>query len=121
MTGRPLLAATAATVALLAAAIPAHAAQRICPSADLRYPFTPGGPKTFGVFRLTVSGGSCATARRAARAFQKKLEASTSPAPPRSAGGFTFTTLPATAAQTFRERGRRGGVTVRFDYVVPNG
>lgn len=115
------LSAVAAAATVLAVAPAAHAASHVCPSADLRYPFMAGGPKTFGVFRLTVSGGSCATAHAAAKAFQKKLEASTSPTPPRAAGGFTFTTLPATAAQTFRERGRRGGVTVRFDYVVPNG
>jgi hypothetical protein len=41
--------------------------------------------------------------------------------PPRSAAGFTFTTLPATAAQTYRERGRKGTTSIRFDYRVPNG
>jgi hypothetical protein len=40
---------------------------------------------------------------------------------PRRAGGYTFTSLPPNAAQTFRLRGRHGTTTIRFDYRVPNG
>jgi hypothetical protein len=40
---------------------------------------------------------------------------------PKSVSGFTFTTLPAHAAQTYTERGVKGGLTIRFDYRVPNG
>jgi hypothetical protein len=90
----------------------------------MRYPFVPGGAKNFGVFQLLVTGGSCATARRVAKAWMTKFEASIqsgSGTPPRSAAGFTFTTLPTTAAQTYRERGRRGTTSIRFDYRVPNG
>ena len=35
--------------------------------------------------------------------------------------GFSLKSLPPDAAQTYRERGRRGATTVRFDYRVPNG
>jgi hypothetical protein len=40
---------------------------------------------------------------------------------PRSVATFTFTTLPAHAAQTYRERGRSGPTTIWFDYRIPNG
>jgi hypothetical protein len=40
---------------------------------------------------------------------------------PREVAGFTFTTLPPNAAQTYRERGRKRTTTIRFDYRVPNG
>jgi hypothetical protein len=40
---------------------------------------------------------------------------------PRSVAGFTFTTLPAHAAQTFRERGTQMATTIWFDYRIPNG
>jgi hypothetical protein len=95
-----------------------------CKSADMRYPFVPGGAKNFGVFGLLVTGGSCATARRVAQAWMTRFEASIrsgSGKPPRSAGGFTFTSLPTTAAQTYRMRGRRSTTSIRFDYRVPNG
>jgi curli biogenesis system outer membrane secretion channel CsgG len=95
-----------------------------CKAADLRYAFVPGGAKNFGVFKLTVTGGTCATARRVAKTWMTRFEASIrsgSATPPRSAAGFTFTTLPTTAAQTYRERGRRGTTSIRFDYRVPNG
>ena len=39
----------------------------------------------------------------------------------RTVEGFRFTTLPPNAAQTYRLRGRQGSVSLRFDYVVPNG
>jgi hypothetical protein len=35
--------------------------------------------------------------------------------------GFSFKSLPPDAAQTYRERARRGATTIRFDYRVPNG
>jgi len=73
-----------------------------CKSADLRYPFEAGGPKTFGVFRLRITGGRCATAHRVAKIWMEKLEASIHGSGPlkvpRSAGGFAFKTLPPTAA-----------------------
>jgi len=40
---------------------------------------------------------------------------------PEHVRGFTFKSLPPTAAQTFDMRGRKDGRTIRFDYVVPNG
>lgn len=118
-----VLAATAA-LGLGGGVSGAAAAQKVCSSADLRYPFQPGGPRTFGVFALTVEGGSCGTAHAAAKAWAKAYEANVAAGhvrAPKNAGGFRFTTLPAKAAQELRERGRRGGVTVRFAYRVPNG
>jgi curli biogenesis system outer membrane secretion channel CsgG len=119
----PLIAILLAAV--LAAAPAASARPTLsCKAADLRYPFVPGGAKNFGVFKLTITGGSCATAHRVAQAWMTRFEASIrsgSAKPPRSAGGFTFATLPTTAAQTYRERGRRSTTTMRFDYRVPNG
>jgi hypothetical protein len=109
---------------LLVVAFASTAEARTCKSADLRYPFMPGGAKTFGVFELRITGGGCTTAHRVAKAWMQKLEANIrggSGNVPRSAGGFSFTTLPAHAAQTYSERGRRGSTTIRFDYVVPNG
>jgi len=110
---------------LPAAAAGAVPANRTCKSADLRYPFEPGGPRTFGVFNLRISDGTCATAHRVARAwmraFEKRLRGPGRLRLPRSVAGFRFTTLPPKAAQTYRERGRRRATTIRFDYVVPNG
>jgi hypothetical protein len=112
-------------VALGALATPAAAATpRPCRAADLRYPFMPGGPKTFGVLRLTIVRGSCTTARRVAKAWGKAFEASsdgTDASLPRSAAGFSFTQLETTRAQEYRLRGRRGTTSIRFDYRVPNG
>jgi len=120
--------ATAVALAAVAALLPSAVADASpllrCKSADLRYPFTPGGPETFGVFKLRISGGRCPTAHRVAKAWMDKFEARISARrsdPPRAAAGFTFTTLPSNEAQTFRERGRRGATTIRFDYRVPNG
>ena len=113
--------------ALVALPSPATAAapSRTCRSADLRYPFEPGGPRTFGVFTLRIAGGACATAHRVAkawmRAFEKRLRGPGRLRLPRSVAGFEFITLPSKAAQTYRERGRRRSTTIRFDYVVPNG
>lgn len=127
---RRLLALAAATTAIAAAATlpltaPADARPtRTCKSADLRYPFQPGGPRTFGVFRLRITGGSCATAHRVAKTwmtrFEKALDAGRLKLP-RSISGFTFTSLPPREPQTYRERGRKATTTIRFDYRVPNG
>lgn len=114
-------AALAAAGTVLVTAPAAPAARKVCSSQDLRYPFRAGGPKTFGVFALTISGGSCATARRVAKAFKTTYEASGKADPPTRVAGYTFRTLPAKAAQEYREQGTRGGVTVRFSYRVPNG
>ena len=95
-----------------------------CKSAALRYPFQPGGPKTFGVFKLTVTGGSCAKAHRVARSWMAEFELNLLLGKvklPRKVAGFSFKSLPPDAAQTYRERGRRGATTIRFDYRVPNG
>jgi hypothetical protein len=117
-----ILAATAA--ALLPAATAQARPTLDCKSADLRYPFMPGGAKTFGVFKLKITGATCSTAHRVAKTWMKTFEAhikAGSAKTPRTAAGYTFTTLPATAAQTYRERGRKGTTSIRFDYVVPNG
>src|SRR5215207_2154743 len=118
----------AAVVATVAALLPVAAADasltRRCRSADLRYPFVPGGPETFGVFKLRITGGRCRRAHRVAKAWMTEFEANISAGRvvlPRLVSGFTFTTLPATEAQTYRERGRRRSTTIRFDYRVPNG
>jgi hypothetical protein len=110
-------------VALLPAAA-AGAKALHCSSADLRYPFMPGGPNDFGVFKLQVSGGRCTTAHTVAKAWMKRFEAAIRAGHvrlPHSVQGFTFTTLPAHVAQTYRERGRKGRTTIRFDYRIPNG
>ena len=105
------------TIILLAAA-PAHAATT-CKSADLRYPFAKGGPKTFGVFHLRASGASCTTAHAVAAAWKKKFEVKYDL--PKTVNGYTVTELEPTAAQTYRLRGTKGTVRINFDYVVPNG
>jgi hypothetical protein len=116
--------AAAAAFVLLAAPTASVARTVSCKSTDLRFPFQPGGPKSFGVFRLRIDGGRCATAHRVAKDWKKRFEANLRAGHdtlPRSVDGFTFTSLPVKAAQTFRMRGRKGKVTIRFDYVVPNG
>jgi hypothetical protein len=103
---------------------PAAAEARTCRSADLRYPFMAGGPRTFGVFKLRIDGGSCATAHGVAKTWMHRFEADLRAGRvrlPKSVRGFTFKTLRAHAAQTYTERGRKGSTTIRFDYVVPNG
>jgi hypothetical protein len=95
-----------------------------CKSADLRYPFEPGGPKTFGVFKLRITDGTCRKAHRVARTWMAEFELNILLGQvklPRTVAGFTFTTLPPNAAQTYRERGRKGTTTIQFDYRVPNG
>src|SRR3954469_5589882 len=103
----------------------ADAATVRCKSADLRYPFQAGGPKTFGVFHLRVTHGSCGTAHRAAKAWMKKFEAGLKNSGkvklPKHVAGFTFTSLPPKQAQTYRLRGVKGTTRINFDYVVPNG
>ncbi len=120
---RRLLIALAAVAVLLPAAS-AQAAPTRCKSADLRYPFQPGGPNTFGVFRLKITNGSCATAHRVAKRWMQRFEAELKKGhvkPPHVVKGFTFKTLKATEAQSFNERGRKGAKTIRFLYRVPNG
>jgi hypothetical protein len=110
---------------MLALSAPAAARDTLrCRSADLRYPFQQGGPKTFGVFKLRITNGRCRTAHRVAKAWMDEFEANIRAGRvklPRQVLGFSFTTLPATEAQTYRERGRRRATTIRFDYRVPNG
>jgi hypothetical protein len=116
--------ATAVIGLTLLPAAPADARTIRCTSADLRYPFQPGGPKTFGVFRLRVTGGACPTAHRVAKAWMTRFEASLQDGRvrlPRRVQGFTFTSLPPNAAQTYRLRGVRRSTRINFDYVVPNG
>jgi hypothetical protein len=114
----------AAVALALVPAATAHAKPSTCKSADLRYPFQEGGPKSFGVFKLTVEGGRCTTAHRVAKAWMKAFEAELDAGRvklPKSVEGYAFKTLPANAAQTYRERGIKGKTTIRFDYRVPNG
>jgi hypothetical protein len=117
MSRRVLLPAVLA-LALLPAAT-AHAKPRTCKSADLRYPFQEGGPKTFGVFKLTIEGGSCTTAHRVAKAWKDAFEVKYKV--PKTVAGFAFKTLKPTEAQSYNERGRKGATTIRFVYRVPNG
>jgi hypothetical protein len=122
-----LIAALLVTTCLLpgtAGAAGATSSPRGCRSADLRYPFQPGGPQTFGVFGLRIAQGSCTTAHRVAKAWMSQFEAAFRAGHlkvPRSIDGFRFTTLPAHEAQTFRERGQMKGTTISFDYRIPNG
>ena len=95
-----------------------------CKSGDLRYPFMPGGPKTFGVFTLRISGGTCRVAHKVAKDWKTRFESALRAGKvklPKSVDGFSFTTVPAKAAQTYSERGTKGTMTIRFDYRVPNG
>jgi hypothetical protein len=122
---RRLLPALAA-LSLLAAVPPAAEAKpRSCASADLRYPFEPGGKKTFGVFKLKATNATCTAAHHAAHAWMAEFEASLrGEGPlelPRTAGGFKWKELAPNAAQTYRLRGTKGSKVVSFDYVVPNG
>ena len=59
-----------------AVALPAAAqakTTRSCKSGDLRYPFQPGGPKTFGVFKLRITGGKCKTGHRVAKGWMDRV------------------------------------------------
>ena len=72
----PVAAVVLATVAGLLSAAVADARPALrCKSADLRYPFEAGGPKTFGVFKLRITGGRCTTAHRVAKTWMKRFEA----------------------------------------------
>ena len=121
---RHALAATVLAVAVAPVAA-ADAKTVTCKSADLRYPFQPGGPRTFGVFHLRITRGTCTTAHRVAKGWMTRFEANLQkPGPlelPRKVAGFTFTSLPPTAAQTYRMRGVKATARINFDYVVPNG
>jgi hypothetical protein len=120
-----LAGAASAGMAAVASAGPVASATSLkCKSADLRYPFMPGGPNDFGVFALRVAGGRCGTAHRVANDWMKRFETALSAGHvrvPHQVDGFTFKTLPATQAQQYREQGSRGSTTIRFDYFVPNG
>ncbi|MBE2315612.1 hypothetical protein DVA67_006470 [Solirubrobacter sp. CPCC 204708] len=122
---RRLLPALAALSLLAAAPAAAEAKPRSCSSADLRYAFEPGGPKTFGVFKLKATGASCLAAHHAAHAWMAEFEASLRGdgdlVMPRTAGGYRWRELRPNAAQTYRLRGTKGSRVVTFDYVVPNG
>lgn len=102
----------------------ANTGTRRCQSRDLRYPYTAGRPQTFGVFRLRIAGGRCATAHRVAKDWMARFEAGFGAGHgrlPKTVDGFAFVNLPVRAAQTYRERGRRRTTTIWFRYVVPNG
>ncbi len=121
---RTLCIALLAAVVLLPAASAGAATTQRCKSADLRYPFEPGGPKTFGVFKLRITNGTCATAHRVAKSWMNDFEGDILRGHlrlPRSVDRFRFRSLPPDAAQTYRERGRRRATTIDFDYRVPNG
>src|SRR4051795_11714447 len=107
-----LLLSAAVLLAAPAALLPAAAANaktRTCKSSDLRYAFMPGQPKFFGVHKLRVTGGRCATARRVANRWMKRFEAGIKqPGPlrlPKHVRGFTFKQVPVRASQTFGLRG----------------
>jgi hypothetical protein len=121
---RLFLAGLCAAAVLIALPGSAVASAKHCKSSDLRYPFMPGGPNDFGVFKLRITGGTCTTAHRVAKTWMKRFEANLSAGHvklPRHVRGFTFKTLRPTEAQTYRERGRKGAKTIRFNYRVPNG
>jgi hypothetical protein len=120
------LAAAAISLALSAPAASAHpaAATLKCKSSDLRFPFRKGGPNDFGVFKLRVAGGTCATAHKVAKAWKKQFQAAFNSGHlkvPTAVDGYAFKQLPAHAAQTYSEQGKKAGTTITFDYVVPNG
>ena len=91
---------------LLAGAVlacPAHAATTTCKSADLRYPFQEGGPKTFGVFHLRATGTSCSTAHAVAAAWKRKFEVKYEL--PKTVNGYTFTSLKPTGENSLKRTG----------------
>jgi hypothetical protein len=113
-----------ALTASLPASAGAAAATHVCKSSDLRYSFSQGGPKAFGVFDLRISGGTCATAHRVAKTWMRKFERNVhngSEKRPHTARGFTFTSHAANEAQAFRVKGTHDLTTIRFKYRVPNG
>lgn len=66
---------TTSLLALGPAGARASTKVRKCQAADLRYPFRPGVAK-FGVLRLRITGGGCATAHRVAKDWMSRFEAS---------------------------------------------
>lgn len=123
MRARLTLLLLVACVALLPAAT-ADAKPTRCKSADLRYPFVQGGPNSFGVFKLRITGGKCSTAHRVAKKWMTRFEANLRAGKvqlPKHVEGFAFKSLRPTEAQTYNLRGRKGAKTIRFNYVVPNG
>jgi hypothetical protein len=114
-----LIAALAAVPSAAPAAVDAKTLR--CASADLRYGIQEGMPHFFGVHRLKVTDGTCATAHRVAKRWQRRFERSPTATLPRKVYGFRFRQLPPNAAQTYRLKGTRGTTVVRFAYVVPNG
>ncbi|HET6864531.1 MAG TPA: hypothetical protein VFH80_01365 [Solirubrobacteraceae bacterium] len=122
--GKLFIAALLTAACLLPSTAAAAVSQRNCRSADLRYPFMPGEPNTFGVFGLRIAHGPCTTAHRVAKAWMSRFETAFRAGHlimPRSVDGFRFTTLDAHEAQEFRERGQMGTTTIWFDYRIPNG
>jgi hypothetical protein len=110
--------------AIVALALLPGAATHNCKSSDLRFPFQPGGPKTFGVFRLKATHTSCATAHEVAKDWKKRFQANQNHGKdtlPKQVDGFIFTTFETHAAQTVGMKGRRGAATLQFRYVIPNG
>jgi hypothetical protein len=86
----------AAVVIAAACLLAAAAAGAPLPREDLRYPFMPGGPRTFGVFELRVGDGGCVTAHRVAEAWMTRFEdvfRAGRVRLPRTVDGFTFTYL----------------------------
>ncbi len=121
-----LLLPALAILAVLAVAPAAEAKTRSCASADLRYPFEPGGPKTFGVFKLRVTGAPCMTAHHAAHAWMAEFEASLrGDGAARDAEHGRRVPLEASCRRTPRRpiacAAPRAKTRVTFDYVVPNG
>ena len=118
-----LLVIGACLLPVMAAAAPTPAHR--CNSADLRYPFMPGGPRTFGVFKLRIAHGPCATAHRIAQEWMSRFETSFRGGGPlrvpRLVDGFRFKTQPIPEVQAFPERGQTGATTIWFDYRIPNG
>jgi hypothetical protein len=114
----------AAAMFALPATAGAAASSRSCNSTDLRYSFSPGGPKTFGVFKLQIANGTCTTAHRVAKAWMHRFETAFRAGHlvlPRTVSGFMFKTSPAHVPQTYLARGRRGTTGISFEYRIPNG
>lgn len=73
---------------------------------------------------IAIAGGTCKTAHQVAKDWKTRFESALRAGRlkvPKSLDGFSFTSLPVNAAQTYNERGTKGETTIRFEYVVPNG
>ena len=116
-----------AVAAVAVANVPAAAADAktvTCKSAHLRDSFQPDEPRTFGVFHLRITGWSCPTAHRVAKAWMTEFEAGLRARMvrlPRRIEGFALISLPPTAPQTYRLRAVKAPRRINCDYVVPNG